>query len=166
MVNQECLSYTNQPTQNPGHWGLLISARMVLPQMSNSGSPIVCSPPRTHLLYESSHWPTLHPPALITPRRGTRQLGSTYAQSPLKLLKIANSNLLTLSLPFHPTENTVKTLTSVFPSLPLSWRVLVLPHEVLHDVLCLLFLGIVIYNKLLPSWQSFPCLCVLPYLIK
>lgn len=42
---------------------------------------------------------------------------------------------------------------------------LVLPHVALRDVPWLLFLGICEY-KLLLSWQSFPCLCVSPYLIE
>ena len=41
----------------------------------------------------------------------------------------------------------------------------VLPWVALLGVLCLCLPGICEYN-LLPSWQSFPCLCLSPYLIR
>lgn len=65
--------------------------------------------------------------ALIIPRPGARQLGTTSkAQTPQKWLKLTKPKLLTLSHPFLPTEATIKALVCALPWFLLhtdwSWR--------------------------------------------
>ena len=74
-------------------------------------------------------------------------------------------SLLTLPCTLLPMETTVKALAHIPACSSAFWPALVLPCVTLHGMPCLLFLGICEY-KFRPSWQSFPCLCVLPHLIE
>jgi hypothetical protein len=67
----------------------------------------------------NSFTPGQYSSALITTGIGPTQLKSPTPQSPPKLLKIANLNMLNLSHLFLPTETTIKAL-NVFPSSSLS----------------------------------------------
>lgn len=141
-------------------WCLADSEDTALPRISQflkivhnspASVPFVCKPtnpepiPWDQLLYWAL---TLWASALITPGKGTRQ---------------PTLKLLTLPCLFLPQKPQYK----LFPPFPtsVSWWNLVLPRVALCSMLWV-FLGICEYNKLLPSWQSFPCLCVLLHLIK
>lgn len=87
--------------------------------------------------------------------------GSPNPQSPGKLSKPVNLKLLTLPCQILPMETTIRAVAHVSPH---SLCFLTIPGAslcALPGVACFLLLG-----DFFPLWQSFPCLHILPYLIK
>ena len=113
-----------------------------------------------YFLFQALVLQTTVPLALITPRPGIRQLGTTpIPQSPLKLFKLASPEpiyhaTLVLSFGIHNKGSC--------PHFPLaasaSWMTLLLPCVALCGMLCLLFLGICEYKHLLHD--SHFCVCL------
>ena len=111
---------------------------------------------RTHIPSYFLSWEPLYP-CLNHPR-------------PTKITQTSQSQIFLpyLPCPAHSVSQKKKKKKSFSPMLShcFLWLLtsLVLPCVALYGMPCLLFLRICKY-KLLPWWQSCPCLCVLPYLI-